>query len=1120
MKRYSIFFLFLNVFWTAHSQSSIPSQDQNYIKTRTYTKDDGSTYLDAVQYFDGLLRPMELIQVGVTPNKADLITCQEYDNFGRDSRSWLPTIAVENQGAFMALPDFQTKSTATYNNTIYNSAADTEPYAYPVYENSPLNRVTEQYGAGDSWHTGGKAVKTAYLTNGAIVIPRFTTTNNTKMVEITRSGNYAPNTLYITELTDEDGRMSYEAKNKLGQLVCTVQQDGSTLLYTSYVYDSFGNKRAMIPPEAVSRFSSGTWTEDTPLLKTYCYVYKYDSRQRTIAKQIPGAEWIYYVYDKADRLIFSQDGEQRKKNNGSGEWLFTIPDVFGRTVLTGTCTNTMTYTDNPLATTAVVAERTNATDDYKGYSISGITPTSPTILSVNYYDNYAFRGTNGISNAADFSCESTSDYGTHYTGSYKGLLTGTMTAILDDSATPTYIYSILYYDSKDRVIQSKSTNYLTGGIDQEYILYDFTGHLLKRKTVHSATGQTRQTELYTYTYDHAGRQLTATHQLNDNAPMLLSNNHYDELGRLKTITHASPQSLPLSVIPVNPHIRGRIINTEEPTALSIAYRYNIRNWLTDIDSNPFTENLTYTSIGNVETMRWKQQGDYREYEFTYDNLSRLTAAEFSGNRSNENFSTTYRYDKHGNMTHLTRHGQTGGDVYGIIDDLTYNYNNSNQVQNITDAGQDVTFNISQDFKDYTKGDGTEYDYNANGAMIRDLNKGISALTYNILNLPRKMDIKSPVAEARNEYVYSAGGQKLKVIQQWNPDYSATPTIGSDINAGALPLTKTTNYTGNKIYENDTLKMILTDNGYFDYLENKYYFYIRDHLGNNRAVADQNSKIVQSTQYYPFGMAMSISTGQDKQPFKFGNKEFDPMFGLNIYDQVARGLDPVTGQFTTNDPLAEKYPWISPRAFALNNPLKYIDPTGKFIDTLWDAASLALGINSFVDNVQSGNVGGAIADGFGVVLDAAAVVVPFVPGGAGVAIKAARTADKVVDAVKTANKIDNAVDGAKAMNKAGDATKVNVYRVYGKDAKAKGFSWTTENPNKVSNYRDKAGLPSGKESGKINSGQFVIEGNVKRKDIIRTQPADALDGNKGGLPELIIDPKKVEIQRVSGANPSF
>jgi hypothetical protein len=59
------------------------------------------------------------------------------------------------------------------------------------------------------------------------------------------------------------------------------------------------------------------------------------------------------------------------------------------------------------------------------------------------------------------------------------------------------------------------------------------------------------------------------------------------------------------------------------------------------------------------------------------------------------------------------------------------------------------------------------------------------------------------------------------------------------------------------------------------------------------------------------------------------------------------------------------------------------------------------------------------DAVGAVVDAAATAVPFVPGGAGAIIKAARAADKVADVVKAA---DNVADAAKAVDKVGDASK--------------------------------------------------------------------------------------------------
>lgn len=138
----------------------------------------------------------------------------------------------------------------------------------------------------------------------------------------------------------------------------------------------------------------------------------------------------------------------------------------------------------------------------------------------------------------------------------------------------------------------------------------------------------------------------------------------------------------------------------------------------------------------------------------------------------------------------------------------------NQLRNVSDAAPDILIGESMDFKDYTKGTGVEYTYNRNGAMVKDMNKGISSIIYNHLNLPQRIDIKSPTAEERNEYTYSASGQKLKVVQRWNPNYLTTPVIGSDVNVSSLTEVETTDYAGNIIYENNALKRILVDGGYY------------------------------------------------------------------------------------------------------------------------------------------------------------------------------------------------------------------------------------------------------------------------------------------------------------------
>ncbi|NDV97497.1 RHS repeat-associated core domain-containing protein [Dysgonomonas sp. 521] len=87
--------------------------------------------------------------------------------------------------------------------------------------------------------------------------------------------------------------------------------------------------------------------------------------------------------------------------------------------------------------------------------------------------------------------------------------------------------------------------------------------------------------------------------------------------------------------------------------------------------------------------------------------------------------------------------------------------------------------------------------------------------------------------------------------------------------------------------------------------------------------------MQKNHYYPFGTTFASTSvaEQGKQPYKYNGKEFDMMHGLNLYDYGARQYESGIGRFTSVDPHAENYYSWSPYAYVMNNPLKYIDPTG-------------------------------------------------------------------------------------------------------------------------------------------------------------------------------------------------
>ena len=172
------------------------------------------------------------------------------------------------------------------------------------------------------------------------------------------------------------------------------------------------------------------------------------------------------------------------------------------------------------------------------------------------------------------------------------------------------------------------------------------------------------------------------------------------------------------------------------------------------------------------------------------------------------------------------------------------------------------------------------------------------------------------------YLYTADGRKLRTVHK----------IGTT--------TTTTDYCGNVIYENGTQKLLLTEEGYVDLANgNTYFYYLKDHQGNNRVVVSSSGTVQEVNHYYPFGSTFATS---NVQPYKYNGKELDTKNGLNWYDYGARHYDPAISRFTTMDPLVEKYYSTSPYAYCLNNPVKYIDPTGMLASPIYDEYGNLLG----------------------------------------------------------------------------------------------------------------------------------------------------------------------------------
>lgn len=832
------------------------------------------------------------------------------DALGRESKTWLPYV---NSLDYLSPEEIKKKISTTYG-------GDPRAFNESVYEASPLNRVIKQYGAGNSWAT--HPVSTDYLANtatGVLACKLYKLDNSGMLIQ---GGNYSGGSLYVNKVTDEDGNPSYSFVDMLGQTVLTRQTSAGETYDTYYVYDDSGNLRFVLPPAY----------QDTPELSLYGYQYKYDARNRCIEKTLPGCQPIYYVYDRADNPVLSQDGVQRTRH----EWTFNLYDTFGRMVVTGLIQTQSSreqladkYKD--ILFKASLAQNCsydlNKADNLFGYETSVLSGYSVKVLIVNYYDRYDFlsfelfqyRGLDYVDDTF---------FGVKHE-SAQGLLTGTYVRQLDDLGKGEF--SVHYYDVKGREVQKRSSLLPYGHSDYTWTKYNFTGQPLCVKFKHSSVygiypyppgdprGDNSQEELYEYEYDNAGRAVKTYHTHNKGERILLSESVYDDLGRLQEKRRHNGMD-------------------------TVRYEYNIRNWVSAVKSRSFVQMLYYETgfsapgfpsryNGNITGIKYEQNGHSYNYLFHYDGLNRLTTANSYDKTGNGiPYSELYEYDKMGNITYLER--KLGANK---TDALNFEYT-GNQIKKVSSVSPALGYDFgSMTYPDLSDAS-IEYYYDNNGNLIKNLDKGVVATRHNFLNLPDTIQFQNG-----NQIInsYLADGRKVKAVYK---TYSTGIVVPQDAvyHGNASYDVSTDEWDSHYMYRSwyghsPRMFMVQTPEGYVgaDYVgidshrNYAYYYYVHDHLGNVRITRNsQGYYSDQSLEYYPSGVLFDRSAEKERQPYMFGGKELVSMHGLNEYDFTGRWQDPVIPSFTSIDPLCEKYYSVSPYVYCVNNPVRYIDPDGK------------------------------------------------------------------------------------------------------------------------------------------------------------------------------------------------
>ena len=864
----------------------------------TWTVDSASI---STQYLDGLGRPVQTVLHQASPQRRDMVQPQAYDALGRETKAYLP-YAVDTAGVGRLgyhnraltqqqkfyLPSGQQGPPAPGDPTI-GVARTGVAFAETLFEAAPLNRVLAQGAPGEAWQ----------LTNGHVMerLERPNTQNDSVLyfkpgydpqsLNPGYQGFYQPGELWGVEVMDPHGPAemgahgykSIEWKDKLGQVVLKQleaaragRNDSSRWLRTAYVYDDFQRLRFVLQPEASKRvLALGNHAGELPAAALpFLFHYRYDSRGRQIAKQVPGQDGeTLVVYDQLDRPVLSQDAQQRTRQ----EWSWSKYDALGRVVLMGLVTRPDALDQQGLqnlamADTAISHQYEQRTADAslaQHYTTSQAFPQlgqngfgAGLVLTASYYDDYDFDN-NGQPNA-HYSTISDAAFpaGTAPVADearVTGMATHTLTRVLNRPATDPgtdWLQSTTFYDERGRVVQAQSVN-ARDSVDAVTMQLDFLGKPLRSVARHGGPSHAPIQVVETSTYDHAERLRTTRQQLPGEASLaLLSLKHDNELGQLVVDSLAS----------------GRL-------AQNVKYAYNIRGWLTSFNNpySPDPADLFNLSLhyeqgfskgyeqynGNLTGQTWRgRDGVQRAYGYVYDPLNRVLQGDYvarvggsagtlasasAWNQELDNYRLSFvSYDDNGNIHTLRRQGllqaatHNKAKQYGAVDNLSYAYQ-GNRLQSIEDQvtgnqlAKSATYHgaptsLAGDFQEAGVHQGQEYLYDANGNLTADKNKGITSILYNHLNLPRQIHFGTGPDSV--VFRYTASGEKVaKLVYQTG---KSTP--------------QRTDYLGPYQYEGDSLKFfphaagrvlrfVQYDPAHQSTVSYQREYTLKDHLGNLR-----------------------------------------------------------------------------------------------------------------------------------------------------------------------------------------------------------------------------------------------------------------------------------------------
>lgn len=812
-----------------------------------------------------------------------------------------------------------------------------DEYAFKQNYYDDADHIVREDVAGNNWHAHSAHNEFSYETN----------TLSDKVIRydadpIAKS-YYPEGCLEKESAKDADGNEVVIFKDLDGNTILERRNQGDTY----YVYDKLGQLRYILSPQYQEK-------ED---LAAYAYQYDYDECGNLVRKTLPGSQYTQYWYDKEGLLAYEQDALLRDK----GLYRFYLYDRFDRVVLVGTTTSCNTNIKNAKLNVSFSSQNGGIANS--GYAFYGNTSnfskgSNVSLEKAYYYDSY------------DFLSGAFKDDFAPISPSQKGGCNDLLAGSIIKTSNGQFLFTVNSYDPKGNLINT-STKGLKGYTSKVSNTYSLTNKLVTS----DAELDVKYGELL---------KISLTNEYSTRNNLLISKklvlSHGEGPESSSTLNYMYDATNRLSQI-VRPEQYG-----------NVSYSYDVHGWPVKIESNSFKEELSYSDgvgtpcyNGNISSLKWSNSNysEKRGYKFHYDRLNRLTEANYGEGESlsnaGDNFKESVNYDLNGNITSLERHGKKQDGTYGVIDKLNVSLN-GNQIVNISDAADKIVYEGALDFEPASDGI-SSCKYNDFGALISDTGRGITMIEYDNNKNPIRIQFSNGNV---TKYIYSAEGTKLRTIY-----YTAMPNINvpdgctHELDASEIQTTDSLDFLmeGNLILKNGRINKYLFEGGYceaynqdmciakpappFSWFEDgsdseiseeeqkayeerreewskavealnatddfNFYYYNKDHLGNNREVIDFRGKICQVINYYPFGTPFSdqsTTLQADFQPYKYNGKEFDMMHGLNTYDYGARQYNPIVPTWDRIDPLCENFGYMSPYNYCLDNPVNTTDQDGE------------------------------------------------------------------------------------------------------------------------------------------------------------------------------------------------